>query len=84
MRHARQDYQDRIQDSKRVIPEDEPVFLLRAQDIVAPDIVDAWADAADAEGALPNIVEAARNQAQEMRSWQSLHGRQVPDMPEGA
>lgn len=31
MKHARPDY-DRIQDPAGIIPEDEPVFLLRGQD----------------------------------------------------
>ena len=43
MKHARSDY-DRIQDPSRIIPEDEPVFLLRAQDISAPAAVEKWAD----------------------------------------
>jgi len=42
MKHARQDY-NRIQDSEGLIPEDEPVFLLRGQDTVAPGVVRFWA-----------------------------------------
>lgn len=34
MIHARKDYTERIQDSENKIPKDEPVFLLRAQDVL--------------------------------------------------
>jgi len=82
MWHARSDYQERIQDSANLIPADEPVFLIRAQDIVAPAIVEEWADQAELEDAAPNIVKAAREHAQRMREWQKAHGSKVPDMPE--
>jgi hypothetical protein len=79
MKHARPDY-NRIQDPHNIIPEDEPVFLIRGKDKVAPFAVDAWADIAEAAGARPNIVNAARRQAQAMRDWQAEHGNQTPDM----
>ena len=41
MIHSRNDYQ-RIQDPENKIPVDEPVFLLRAQDVTAANIVRAW------------------------------------------
>ena len=81
MLHARKDYQERIRDSAHIIPEDEPVFLLRAQDTVAPEIVDTWASLAEEDGAAPNIVEAAIKHAQAMRKWQGDHGSKIPDMP---
>jgi len=82
MLHARKDYQERIQDSANIIPEDEPVFLIRAQDIVGPSIVETWAEWAEAGGAAPNIISAARSHAIAMRKWQEEHGSKVPDMPE--
>lgn len=42
MKHARPDY-NRIQDPAGLIPEDEPVFLLRGQDVLAPSLVKDWA-----------------------------------------
>ena len=81
MLHARKDYQERIQDSAHIIPEDEPVFLLRAQDKNAPDMVDLWADWAAEDNAEENIVKAARSHAEAMRKWQEEHGSKVPDMP---
>lgn len=82
MKHARKDY-DRIQDPEGLIPEDEPVFFLRAQDIVAPQVVEAWAIAAHNAGAADDIVQHAYEHAQLMRKWQEEHGCKVPDMPAG-
>ncbi|MEE8262705.1 MAG: hypothetical protein V3R83_09610 [Gammaproteobacteria bacterium] len=81
MKHARKDY-DRIQDPAGLIGEDEPVFLLRAKDTVAPKAVRAWADLADAAGASRVIVLAAIAQSERMERWQAENGRKVPDMPE--
>ena len=80
MKHARKDY-DRIQDPAHIIPEDEPVFLLRAQDIVAPGVVRHWAIQAEKSGANGDIVNAARVHAGLMVEWQTKHGCKVPDMP---
>ena len=41
MIHARKDY-NRIQDPAQKIPEDEPVFLLRAQDRTAAEVLRFW------------------------------------------
>lgn len=81
MKHARKDY-DRIQDPEGKIPEDEPVFMLRGQDIVAPQVVEIWAMAAHNAGASDNIVQHAYAHAERMRDWQAEHGAKVPDMPE--
>ena len=80
MKHARKDY-DRIQDPAGIIPEAEPVFLLRGQDITAPSVVDTWAIRAREFGADMRMVEAAKQQAEAMRQWQRDHGMKIPDMP---
>jgi hypothetical protein len=80
MKHARPDY-DPIQDPRGLIPQDEPVFLLRAQDTLAPKIVEMWALAAHDLGAKPDIVQAAYEQSQAMRKWQEENGHKTPDMP---
>ena len=80
MRHARSDY-NRIQDPAGLIPEDEPVFLLRAQDVTAPAVVEYWVMKAREAGALKNIIEAAKEQVEAMRKWQREHGIKIPDMP---
>lgn len=79
MIHARPDY-NRIQDPAKLILDDEPVFLLRAKDRTAPAAVEAWANLAEIAGARPNIVNAARKQANAMREWQSKNATQTPDM----
>jgi len=81
MLHARQDYQERIQDSENKIPEDEPVFLIRAQDVNAPEIVRYWAELAENYGAEDNILTAARAHSERMVEWQRQHGMKIPDMP---
>ena len=81
MKHARSDY-DRIQDPEKKIPEKEPVFLLRGQDICAPYAVLVWAAFAEREGADDNIVKAAKDQAEAMFRWQCslLVNAKIPDM----
>lgn len=83
MRHARADY-NRIQDPAHLIPEDEPVFLIRGQDAVGPETVDHWAFMAEQEGASKEIIVAAKYQAAEMRKWQHIHGLKTPDMPKAS
>lgn len=81
MKHARSDYNERIQDSANLIPDDEPVFVIRGQDAAAPGTVEAWANFAEHCGASPEIVAMARQHAAVMREWQLKHGRHVPDLP---
>lgn len=96
MKHLRKDY-DRIQDPAiadpsllapgcKPIAEDEPVFLLRAQDGAAAHAVLAWADEAERLGADANLVGAVRAWAARMISWRSSNvGWQgkIPDTPDG-
>lgn len=77
MIHAREDY-NRIQDPANLIPADEPVFLLRAQDPLAWVVVGLWADAAELIGADQEIIDAAREQASAMHQWPH---KAKPDMP---
>lgn len=78
MKHPRTDYDRRIQDSANLIPSDEPVFLLRAQDMLAADAVDFWADALESNDGDPDTVEAVRDWAQRMRAW---NPKKMPDTP---
>lgn len=79
MKHMRDDY-SRIQDPEGKIPEDEPVFLLRAQDICAPGTVNRWIQLAKDAGASKEIIQAARRQYFAMCDWQVEHTSKVPDM----
>lgn len=83
MIHARSDYQARIQDSANKIPDDEPVFLLRAQDATAAATIRYWAKEnlrllkqAKKDGATPEeirrrkkAIELAVAQAHRMDDW---------------
>lgn len=80
MRHARPDY-NRIQDPESKIPADEPVFLLRAQDVTAPEVVRFWAERARQVGADESITDLADNWSFIMHEWQREHGVKVPDIP---
>ncbi len=80
MKHARADY-DRIQDPAGLIPADEPVFLIRGQDICALAALGAWIDEAVAYGAPTSIVEAARGHYSAIADWQAQHSAKVPDLP---
>lgn len=61
----------------RLIPYTEPVFLLRAQDVVAPEVVRHWAKLAKKAGASTNIVDQAMYQADKMDNWPM---KKVPDL----
>ncbi len=78
MKHARQSYQH-IQDPSGKIPVDEPVFLLRAQDPVAADLVRQWANETEDLGGATLIVELARGQADRMDQWPIK--KKVADLP---
>jgi hypothetical protein len=80
MQHARPDY-NRIQDPENKIPKNEPVFLLRGQDVSAPDAVEAWADANQRNGGDPDLTRKARAQAQRMRDWQICCKKKTADWP---
>lgn len=77
MKHSRPDY-DRIQDPAGLIPDDEPVFILRAQDRVAPATVRFWARRAAEMFADPAMVQNARDQADAMEAWAK---KKLPDLP---
>jgi hypothetical protein len=81
MIHARDDY-NRIQDPAGKIPAEEPVFLLRAQDKFAPDVVAYWASLALREGTCPEMAQMAMQHSRKMKDWQAVHGRKSPDLPD--
>lgn len=58
---------------------DEPLFVLRAQDKLAPLVVDLYALSASREHVLPEKVASTHRCAAEMRRWQELHGAKLPD-----
>ena len=89
MQHLREDYNVRIQDAANVIPTDEPVFLLRGQDIFAPALLLDWAKQLRLAGGDPEHARKVEDWAQKMIDWQKANpermlrkGRlHIPDMP---
>lgn len=61
--------------------DDEPIFVLRAQDKLAPSVVRFWADElADSDASDDRTkIEEAYNLATEMEDWQSVNGSKLPD-----
>jgi hypothetical protein len=62
----------------RLLPRDEPVFLLRGQDALAPLAVRYWADSVDKCGGSKTASSAARHQAACMDVWLP---KKLPDWP---
>lgn len=58
---------------------DEPVFILRAQDLSASRIVDIWALYAEQSGCNHNKVAEARKIASDMRAWALSNPAKNPD-----
>jgi len=80
MKHGRKDYES-IQDMRDlndegVIPEDEPVFLLRAQDKTAAETVAFWANLQKDE----EILGSALKQVRAMELWSN---QKSADLPKG-
>lgn len=73
-----------VGDGHPIIPDDEPVFLIRAQDAVGPAVVELWAHNARAAGADPELCNRVLDWANAMRVYAQEHGSKVPDVPDGA
>ncbi len=59
--------------------ESEPIFVLRAQDQLAPIIVRKWAQLAHQAGAPKAKTQEAHKLADAMEAWQEEHGAKRPD-----
>ena len=80
MKHIREDYNRRIQDNENLIPEDEPVFLIRAQDKYAVNVVSYWASCM-ADKDINQSIQAMEH-VKEILEWQKINGYKVADSPE--
>jgi hypothetical protein len=58
------------------LPDDEPIFCLRAQDCIAAEMVERWALRARAMNVDHDKVQEAFGIAEEMLQW---HTRKKPD-----
>lgn len=63
--------------TRRVIPSDEPVFLIRGQDVAGGDAVRAWAELAKKAGACPQMVYTAYLHADKLDAWPK---KKIPDL----
>lgn len=60
--------------------DDEPVFIIRAQDMVGPAAVRAWAEYARRAGTPEAKCKGAEQVAKDMELWRQKHGGgKVPD-----
>jgi hypothetical protein len=72
---------------KSSIRSDEPVFLIRAKDIIGGDAVRAWADLAEQAGASKTMTDRVRVWADEMDDYRErnfqpdeIHPPDAPDL----
>jgi hypothetical protein len=71
-------YRDNDDCLAKVAP-DEPIFVLRAKDKLAPMMVALWIRLAQEHGCpMPKLENAARLK-QAMRDWQTQNGSKWPD-----
>ena len=56
---------------------EEPLFILRAQDILAPRVVVRWAHLAEQAGSPQDKVRGALVLAKKMADWQAKNPRRV-------
>jgi hypothetical protein len=81
MIHAREDYNQRIQDSAGIIPDDEPVFLLRAQDRLAREALVMYYESCLDDDDVDGLQSASVLKAIGMfDDWRSKHGAKTPDL----
>jgi hypothetical protein len=72
-------FREDIECLKKVAP-DEPIFVLRAQDKLAPALVALWSNLAQLTGCGQAKVEDARHLSDLMREWQRKTARaKFPD-----
>lgn len=81
MIHARKDYQQRIQDSAGLIPDDEPVLLIRGQDAAAIAAGRAWVKKHLALGGDPEVALAVAVHLLRVEAWQTTRVCKVADVP---
>jgi hypothetical protein len=78
MKFTRDDYNKRIIDTAGKIPDDEPVFLLRAQDVHAPSTLRFYAKLLEEDGNKAMADELLLH-ARQMVIWQKSVRVHKPD-----
>ncbi len=59
--------------------DDEPVFVLRAKDVLAAFAVNEWVQRARFEGVNKDKITAAVDDISAMLDWQERNGTKLPD-----
>ena len=77
MKHARPDYDIRVQDSANLIPEDEPVVLLRAQDKLACKAMRYYLELCYNASAI-DVARVLEPHVKAMEQWEK---KKIPDLP---
>ncbi len=71
--------------NQKIIPEDEPVFLFRAQDPLAYEAIDAYRKLLKEKG-LFEMEKSVKRQLTAMKKWRQTHAKELkgklPDLPE--
>jgi hypothetical protein len=49
--------------------DDEPMFVLLARDVRAPEVIELWCQLSEAKGTDPEKIKEARKCISEMRDW---------------
>ena len=78
MKHPRQDYNERIQDNAGLIPDDEPVVLLRGQDQLAVQALEYYVRLCEQNQA-PKVAKKIRGHVELMKMWPK---KKIPDVPD--
>lgn len=59
--------------------DDEPIFVLRAHDVLAVPTVNYWIDLAASVGVPADKLARAREDMKRMEAWAAVHGAKRPD-----
>lgn len=79
MIHARPDY-NRIQDPAGLIPADEPVLLIRGQDILAPEMAAYYRNLTRDMGGDEDVLNYVMDQEVRIQEWQRVNGMKRADV----
>lgn len=82
MRHLRQKYASLIDPTNR-FGKDEPVFVLRAKDVLAPQVLRHWAYSLIAAGGDARMAKGVLWWADQFEAWAAQNGHKLPDLDEG-
>jgi hypothetical protein len=61
------------------VGDEEPIFILRASDALAPSIVNEWIRAARRNGVNADKIASATRHLQAIWDWQAVYDHKLPD-----